>query len=135
MKSKGSRQRNKSTRESLGSSQLQQEKLSPQRGGWALRPASQPLGAEKFGKIQEERGKICCREEWDGRRRFKRRILWKSFSMWYCITHSCFRTPLNTHVFLFNAFGVRLDVLFFVVFVFHVKTILEAGRTHILYFD
>lgn len=25
-------------------------------GGWAMRPASQPLGAEKFGKIKEERG-------------------------------------------------------------------------------
>ena len=32
------------------------EKLSPQWGGWALRPASQPLGAENFGKIKGERG-------------------------------------------------------------------------------
>ena len=78
---------------------------------------------------------MCCHEEWDCRRRFKRRILWKSFSLWHWITRSCFRTPLNTHVLLVNSFGVRLAVLFFVfAFVFHVKTILEAGRPRTLYF-
>lgn len=46
--------------------------------------------------------------------------------MWCNITHSCFRTPLNTPVLLFNVFGVRL-------FFFHVKVILvEVGHSFYL---